>query len=53
MYGPCKDETWNKSHFPLAEKLESMPEVSDHYIGPEILLPTGDQMAKGHVVARS
>ena len=37
----------------LAEELEPMPEVSDHYIGVEILLPRGDQMARGHVVASS
>ena len=30
-----------------------MPEVGDHYIGAEILLPRGDQMARCHVVARS
>ena len=30
-----------------------MPEVGDHYIGAEILLSRGDQMARGHVVARS
>ena len=30
-----------------------MPEVGDHNIGAEILLPRGDEMAKGHVVALS
>ena len=30
-----------------------MPEVGDLYIGAEILLSRGDQMARGHVVARS
>ena len=30
-----------------------MPEVGDHYVGAETLLPRGDQMARGHVVARS
>ena len=30
-----------------------MPEVGDHYIGAEILLPRGDQIARGHVGARS
>ena len=30
-----------------------MPEVGDHYIEVEILLPRGDQMARGHVGARS
>ena len=34
------------------EELELMPEVSDYYIGAEILLPRGDQMARGHVVTR-
>ena len=37
----------------LAEKPELMPEVGDYDIGAEILLPRGDQMARGHVVARS
>ena len=30
-----------------------MPEVGDYYIGAEILLPRGYQMARGHVMARS
>ena len=30
-----------------------MSEVGDHYIGTEILLPRGDKMARGHVVAHS
>ena len=30
-----------------------MPDVGDLYIGAEILLPGGDQMARDHVVARS
>ena len=30
-----------------------MPEVGDHYIRAEILLTRGDEMARGHVVARS
>ena len=30
-----------------------MPEVGNHYIGAEILLPRGDKMARGHVVACS
>ena len=54
QYDPYEDETQNKQPFPqLAEELESMPEVGDHYMGAEILLPRGDQMARGHVVARS
>ena len=28
-----------------------MPEVGDHYIGAEILLPRGDEMTRSHVVA--
>ena len=54
QYDPYEDETQNKQSFPqLAEKLEHMSEVGDHYIGPEIQLSRGDQMAKGHVVVRS
>ena len=30
-----------------------MPEVGDHNIGAEMLLPRGGQMARGHEVARS
>ena len=30
-----------------------MPEVCDHYIGAEILLPRGDWMARGQVVVQS
>ena len=44
----------NKQSFPqFAEELEPISEVGDHYIGAEILLPRRDQMARGHVVARS
>ena len=54
QYDPYEDETQNEQSFPqLAEELEPMPEVGDLYIGAEILLPRGDQMARGHVVARS
>ena len=30
-----------------------MPEVGDNYIGAEILLPRGDEMERGYVVAQS
>ena len=30
-----------------------MPEVRDQYIGAKILLPRGDEVARGHVVAQS
>ena len=30
-----------------------MPKVEDHYVGAEIMLPRGDEMARGHVVAQS
>ena len=37
------DETQNEQTFPqLAEELEPMPEVADHYTGAKILLPRGD-----------
>ena len=49
-----EDETQNKLSFlQLAEELKFMPEVGDHYIGSEILLPRGDQMVRGHVAVRS
>ena len=54
QYDPYEDETQNKKTFPqLAEELEPTPEVSDHYIGAEILLPRGDDVARGHVMAQS
>ena len=54
QYDPYEDEIQNERSFPqLAEELEPTPEVGDLYIGAEILLPRGDQMARGHVVARS
>ena len=54
QYDPYEDETQNKQSFPhLAKELEPMSEVEDHYIGAEILLPRGNHMARGHVVARS
>ena len=54
QYYLYKDETQNKLTFPqLAEELEPMPEVRDHSIGAEILLPGGDEMARGHLVACS
>ena len=54
QYDPYEDETQNEqSFFQLAQELEPTPEVGDHYIGAEILLSRWDQMAQGHVVARS
>ena len=44
---PYKDETKdNQSFSQLAEELEPMPEVGDHDIGAEILLPRGRQDVK-------
>ena len=49
-----EDETHNKQSFhQLAEELVPMPEVGDHYIGAEMLLPRGDETAEGCVVAHS
>ena len=40
QYDLHKDETQNEQTFPqLAEEIESMPEVGDHYIGVEFLMP--------------
>ena len=51
QYDPYEDETQNEQMIPqLAEELEPMPEVCDHYIGAKILLPRGDKMTMGHVV---
>ena len=52
QYDSYEDETQNEQTFTqLAEELEPMQEVGDHYIGAEILLPRGDKMARGHEVA--
>ena len=54
QYDPFEDESQNKQIFPqLAEDLEPMPEVGNHYIGAEILIPRGNQMARGHVMTWS
>ena len=54
QYDPYEDETRNEQTFPQpAEVLEPMPEVGDHYIGAEILLPRGNEIAGDHVVAWS
>ena len=37
----------------LEEKLESISEVIDHYIGAEIMLPRRNKVARGHIVAWS
>ena len=37
----------------LAEEQMPMPEMGNHSIGTEILLPRGDEMARVHVVAHS
>ena len=54
QYDLYEDETQNKQTLPqLTEELEPMPEVGDHYIGADMLLPRKDHMARGHVVAQS
>ena len=51
---PYEDEIQNDQTFlQLAEELEPMPEVGDHYIGAEKVPIIGDKMARGHVVAQS
>ena len=53
QYDLYEEETQNEQTLPqLAEELESMPEVGELYIRAKILLPRGDKMARGHVVAR-
>ena len=54
QYDLYKDETQSKHSFSqLAEKLEPMSEVGDHYIGVTILPPRENEIAGGHVVAQS
>ena len=54
QYDLYEDEMQNEQTFPqLAEELEPMPEVGNHYVGAELLLPRGDEIARGHVVTWS
>ena len=51
-YDPHEDETQTRQMFSqLTEELEHTPEAGDHYIGAEILLSRGDELARGHVLA--
>ena len=53
-YDPYEDDMQNNQTFSQpAEELEPMPEVGDQYVEAEIMLPRGDEMATGHVVAQS
>ena len=53
-YDQTEDEIQNKKSFPqLEEELEHTPEVADQYIETEALLPKGEQITRGHVVAHS
>ena len=48
-YDPCEDEIQNEQTFPqIAEK-----QVGAQYIGAEIMLPVGNEMAWGHLVTWS
>ena len=52
QYDPHENETQNKPTFSqLGKELESTPEEGDHYTGAEIMLPIGDKIARGNVVA--
>ena len=47
QYDPCEDETQNEQSCP---QLNSRLKVAHEYIRAKILLPIGNQMARGHVV---
>ena len=54
QYDPYEDETQNEQSFPqLTEALKHTPEIKDHHIGADILMPGGDEIERGHVVACS
>ena len=54
QYDPYENEIQNDQTFPqLAEELELMPEVGNHYIGAKMLLPRGEVIAWDHIVASS
>ena len=47
QYDPYEDKMQNEQKFSqLAEELKPTPEVGNHYIGAEVLLPRGDKMAR-------
>ena len=54
QYDLYEDETQNDETSPqLTEELEPKPEVDDKYRVAEIMLPRGDKIVRGHVVAQS
>ena len=54
QYEPYEYETQNEQPFSqLTKELETMTEVGDNIAGADILLPCGDEMARGHVVVHS
>ena len=53
-YDLFEDKTQNKLSFPqLADELEPLPEMRDHYKEADIPLPKGYEMTSGHVVAHT
>ena len=54
QYDPYEDNTQNKQTFlQQAKELRPILEVGDHYIGADMLLHRGNQIARSHVVAWS
>ena len=54
QYDLYKDKMQKEQMSPqLAGELEFSPELGDHYVEAEILLPRGDEVARGHGVAWS
>ena len=54
QYEPYEDETEQTDFSSASRRARShTPKVGEHYIRAEILLPRGDQMARGHVAATS
>ena len=51
QYDPYEDESQNAETFPMLDKEpEVTPEWGDQYVNAEILLPRGDNMARGQVI---
>ena len=53
QYNPHNNEKENKQMFSqLAKEMEPMIEVEDQYTGEDIMLPRGNEVASGQVMAQ-
>ena len=51
QYDPYEDKSQDSKTFPILDKeLEVTPELGDLYVNVEIVLPMGNQMARGQII---